>query len=242
VIVSTNQGPQECIELTEREVFIVSTNQSERTVAQDKIDKLSTLNGRPKAKSPASTGSHRRRKDRHEMRGHNDDDDCTTPTSTRMSSSKLMTSPKPPRRPHTSGGIRESSSPPLTNGHSHRNSFSPFPSPARLSSSPPTAPTTVPRLKPINTSIPSTSTYVTLNSPPPVGKLIPSMFSASSAAEDLVRDWEEELERIQSQSSRRSAEMLRFGRRALPPPREPPPLPPMSMRPGARAVQAVEAS
>ena len=191
--------------MCERELFIVSTNQSDRHVAQNKIETLAALNERGKSKSPASTSSHRRRRDRHDKSTR----DVEASPSERLSSSK----PKTPRRPHTSSGIREGSN--SSNRQSHRTSFSPFSNttPSPTSQRTPTSCTSAPPppLKPINTS--ASTSYVSLNSPNST-HLLPPMLSAT--ADDLVRDWEEELERIASQSSIRSAEMLGFGRRALP--------------------------
>ncbi|KAJ7090048.1 hypothetical protein C8R43DRAFT_1050472 [Mycena crocata] len=103
IVVSSSFGT-ESLELEEKELLVVSTNEAERQLALSKYnDAVYSNGGRSKSKSPRRT------------RRLNDDAPPLPASAShaehshRVSSSSSASSPKPPRRPHTSAGPRDKS-------------------------------------------------------------------------------------------------------------------------------------
>lgn len=187
-----SNGRNEVIEIDPIEVNIVPTNQSERSVAQAKVDSVMLASSRSNSKSPTSSRSHR------PMRHGTESPPRTTEREESNSGhSRPKSSKKSSRRPHTSSGptresksIFSSSNVPLPDRSDVRSSFqSP---PGGLPS--PLFPPTSFRLGLKSSCRPSSGT-----------KHVPADTS-------LVSDWERELDRVASKSSQRSAQMMRFGR------------------------------
>ncbi|KAF9792292.1 hypothetical protein BJ322DRAFT_32863 [Thelephora terrestris] len=195
-VFSPQTGP-ETIQVAEREVIIASTNQSERQLASAKI-KHKPSSSRSKSRSP-----HRKHTPL-----------SNSPTCQMGASVQTIHKPpsppsvgrprtKPPRRPHTSAGPRDTSN-------------LPFPSDFELKE---------------RTIEPGGRIFLALCPLPKKTSSIRPLFRASHSSAkiphhdgdshfifqpislDHVRDWEEELARIELRSRRSSANMLGFRKR-----------------------------
>jgi hypothetical protein len=122
------------IDISPIEVNLVATNQSDRSVAQAKVDSVMLSNSRSNSKSPSSMRSHRPLRHGTESPPHSPEfEEVTRPKSSSRKSS---------RRPHTSSGpssgsksIFSSENAPDPHGKSNRDSFQP-----PLSATPPFPP------------------------------------------------------------------------------------------------------
>jgi len=195
-VFSPQTGP-ETIEIAERELIVVSTNQSERQAAKSK-DKASSL--RSKSRSP-----HRK---------HTSGPSSQSRLSTPAAPKPTKPSPppagrprmKPSRRPHTSAGPRDTSNLPFHSGFEFEERS------INLGD----------RIFPATTPLPkkTSPTRPVLWDPPTSAKTRTVIhhdgnnqviFQPISLAH--VRDWEEELARIELRSRRSSADMLGFRKR-----------------------------
>jgi len=216
-VVTCGHNHQEIVDLEPIEINLVATNQSERSVAQTKVETLHLANSRSKSKSPTSMRSHRIH--RHGTSPPHSGESAESAAHLRPKSSKKSSS----RRPHTSSGPT-------------RESKSIFSSDAPL----PKAPEPQPPLPQSTPPFPPSSFRLTLK---PWSRT--SSSRAAYREPGTVADWEKELDRIASQSSKQSADMLRFGKQAGVPQSHASTdhaHGPMSLRPGPAVVGAMPAS
>ncbi|KAF7322828.1 hypothetical protein HMN09_00062200 [Mycena chlorophos] len=193
LVVSSSHGT-ESVELQERELFIVSTNDAERQLALSKFDEARySEGGRSKSKSPRRSQrqpdtapplpASASRAEHHRISA------STSNTSSPSSSTRQ------PRRPHTSAGPRDKARPPPIENRSVPPPVDVF-SPPVPASAPPLPP------PPLMLSTSDNGSHTTLDT---------SVSSDSSNQSDEIREWEEELQRIELRS-RRSSDLLAMSR------------------------------
>ncbi|KAF8212418.1 hypothetical protein K438DRAFT_1958157 [Mycena galopus ATCC 62051] len=216
IVVASSSGT-DSLELEERELLVVSTNEAERQLALSKYTDAYSDGVRSKSKSPRRSS---RRADEEgtsapplPASASRAEHSHRVSSSTSHHSSASSSKPKPPRRPHTSAGPRRPGSSaeakdaerdpfrrrrgPRDGGDTDtEQTFAPSRSNGKGYSPPP--PLTVTTAVDSGGSASSTSLSTTTSSS-----------SVDSSPSDEVREWEEELARIEMRS-RRSSDLVGF--------------------------------